>query len=67
MPLERPVTEQVVVVLLHVCPVFEVAVYELIGDPPSDGAVQLRVEEALPPDVAVTPVGASGLVIAIII
>jgi hypothetical protein len=39
----------------------------VIVEPPSEGAVQLTVVDALPPDVAETPVGASGLVIAIMI
>jgi hypothetical protein len=43
------------------------AVYEVITEPPSDGAVQLTVVEAFSPDVAETPVGASGLVIAMMI
>jgi hypothetical protein len=44
-----------------------VAVYAVIAEPPSDGAVQLTVVEAFPPEVAVTPVGASGCVMAMMI
>ena len=44
----------------------EVTVYEVIGDPFDEGAVQLTVVEAFPPDVAETPVGASGLVAGVI-
>ena len=40
----------------------------MIDEPPSlAGAVQKTVDEAVPPEVPVTPLGASGLVIAIII
>jgi hypothetical protein len=65
--LVRPVTEHDVVALVHVWPAFDVAVYEVIAAPPSDVVVQLTVVDALPPDVAETPVGASGFVMAIII
>ena len=67
MPLVRLVTEHDVVALVHVWPAFDVAVYEVIAEPPSDGAVQLTVVEELPPEVAETPVGASGFVMAIMI
>jgi hypothetical protein len=49
-------------------PALDVAVYEVTAEPPSfAGAVQETVETVFPPVVAVTEVGASGLVIAIII
>jgi hypothetical protein len=56
--------EHEVVELEHVCPAFDVAVYPVIAEPPSYGALQLTVVDAFPPDVAEIPVGASGLVIA---
>ena len=53
---------------MQLCPALDTAVYEVTTEPPSfAGAVQVTVETALPPDVAETPVGASGLVIAIMI
>jgi hypothetical protein len=61
---ESPVTEHDVVTEEHVWPEFDVAVYEVIAEPPSDGAVQLTVEDLLAPVVALTPVGASDFVIA---
>ena len=67
MPLTSPVTVVVVVVgatgigLCAVAPMYGVTVYAVIADPPSFGAVQLTVADALPA-VAVTPVGAAGAV-----
>lgn len=43
MPLVSPVTAQVVVAVVHVRPPgLDVTVYEVIGDPPLEGAVQLK-------------------------
>jgi hypothetical protein len=66
-PFVRPDTEHDVVVEVQLWPAFDVAVYAVIEEPPSDGAVQLTVVEAFSPDAAETPVGASGLVIAMMI
>jgi hypothetical protein len=63
-PLARPVTTIVVapVVLAMMLPGEEVTVYAVIAEPPfDDGAVQLTVACPLPA-VAVTPVGAPGMV-----
>ena len=54
-----------VVTVSHDFPAPSVTKYLVMSDPPSDGAVQLTVVEALPPVVAETPVGASGLVVTI--
>ena len=68
MPLLKPVTWHEVVAVVQLWPAFETAVYEITAEPPSfAGAVQETVETVLPPDVAETPVGASGLVMAIMI
>jgi hypothetical protein len=63
--LVRPVIEHEVVTLTQVWPVFDVTVYPVISDPPSEtGALQVIIEPVFTPEVARTPVGASGLVIA---
>lgn len=63
-PLVSPVTVQVrAPVVVHAWPPLEVTVYPVIVRPPVElGAVQVTTDCVLPLDVAVTPVGAPGVV-----
>ena len=64
MPLVSPTTVQVVVAVEHVMPPgLDVTVYPVMADPPLEaGAVQATTDWVLAFDVAVTPVGAPGVV-----
>ena len=63
-PLVRPVTVHVVAPLVvHVWPALVVTVYPVMARPPfEDGAVQATTDLVLALELAVTPVGAPGVV-----